>query len=376
MTEEEKIVTVEEGDENKETKGNEGESSKTEDKKNEENSVKPDEKKPEDIAQPKAITIEMVRKRAEHNEGCLSTLEEVAMHQDEIGEITNVFERYSPHLKIIYLQNNYIEKMQHLSLLHELEYLNLALNNISVIEGLEGCEKLNKLDLTCNFVVDLVSVQSLEANPLLRELYMIGNPCDKFTGYRDFVIASLPQLKVFDGKEITSSERINAKRHKNQLLDSIIQQAATCDVGHYTPEERMKAWQEIEETKKQNTPEQPKGPEYMEPVKKTAPPRGPDENGHIMQSNMGKWKFTWYQEGKNLCLDVAINRYLDTSLIDIDVNPTWIRVEAKGKVLQLVLPAEVKSDNVEALRSQASGHLVIKMELENPNASPVVIKKK
>ncbi|OHT06588.1 hypothetical protein TRFO_25330 [Tritrichomonas foetus] len=344
-----------------------------EQKKPEENGK--DEKKEDDApAQPRAITIEMVRKRAEHNEGCLSTLEEVAMHQDEIGVITNVFERYSPHLKIIYLQNNYIEKMQHLTLLHELEYLNLALNNISEIEGLEGCEMLNKLDLTCNFIVDLCSVQVLEANPLLRELYMVGNPCDKFEGYRDFVVATLPQLKVFDGKEITSSERISAMRRKNQLLDSIIQQIATCDTGHYTPEERMKAWQEIEETKKKNTPQQPKGPEYQEAVKPSAPPRGPDENGHIMQSNMGKWKFSWYQEGKMLCLDVAINRYLDTSLIDMDVNPTWIRIEAKGKVLQLVLPAEVKSDNVEALRSQASGHLVVKMELENPGISPVVVR--
>ena len=336
-----------------------------------------DEKKEGDDkpAEPRAITIEMVRKRAEHNDGCLSTLEEVAMHQDEIGEITNVFERYSPHLKIIYLQNNYIEKMQHLSLLHELEYLNLALNNITEIEGLEGCEKLNKLDLTCNFIVNLVCVQVLEANPLLRELYMVGNPCDKFEGYRDFVVATLPQLQVFDGKEITSSERISAKRRKNQLLQSIIQQAATCDVGTYTPEERMKAWQEIEETKKKNTPAPPKGPEYCEPPKPKAPAKGPDENGHIMQSNMGKWKFSWYQEGKNLCLDVGINRYLDTSLIDLDVNPTWIRVEAKGKVLQLVLPAEVKSDNVEALRSQASGHLVIKMELVDPNTSAVVLKK-
>ncbi|KAH0785285.1 leucine rich repeat protein [Histomonas meleagridis] len=325
-------------------------------------------------AKPKTLTVEMVRKRAEHNDGMLSTLEEVALHQDEIGVITNVFERYTPHLKILYLQNNYIEKIEHITLLHELEYLNLALNNIQVIEGLEGCEKLNKLDLTCNFIVDLVSVQVLEQNIFLRELYLIGNPCDKFQGYREFVIASLPQLTTFDGTEITPSERIAAKRKYSQLLNQIIEQVSKCDTGHYTPEERMKAWQEIEETKKKNKPPEPNGPSFQ-PPKPPAPPNGPDENGHITQCNTGKWNFKWYQEGTRLCLDTSVPRYLSTSLIDIDVNPTWIRIEAKGKVLQLVLPAEVKSEQVEALRSQASGHLVVKMELEHPNQSPVVQKK-
>ena len=42
--------------------------------------------------------------------------------------------------------------MENLNKLRELEYLNLALNNISLIEGLETCDSLNKLDLTCNFI--------------------------------------------------------------------------------------------------------------------------------------------------------------------------------------------------------------------------------
>ena len=45
-----------------------------------------------------------------------------------------------------------------------LEYLNLALNNIERIENLEGCESLNKLDLTLNFIGEITSVQSLSNN--------------------------------------------------------------------------------------------------------------------------------------------------------------------------------------------------------------------
>ena len=42
--------------------------------------------------------------------------------------------------------------MEGLNKLKELEYLNLALNNISKIENITGCESIKKLDLTCNFV--------------------------------------------------------------------------------------------------------------------------------------------------------------------------------------------------------------------------------
>jgi protein TilB len=42
--------------------------------------------------------------------------------------------------------------MENLNKLKELEYLNLALNNISKIENIEGCESLKKLDMTVNFI--------------------------------------------------------------------------------------------------------------------------------------------------------------------------------------------------------------------------------
>lgn len=83
-------------------------------------------------------------------------------------------------MKILYLQNNIIEKMENLNKLKELEYLNMALNNVSKIENIEGCESLRKLDMTVNFieVIDLKdSVCCLSKLPNIRELYLTGNPC-------------------------------------------------------------------------------------------------------------------------------------------------------------------------------------------------------
>lgn len=59
-----------------------------------------------------------------------------------------------------------------------------------------GCESLQKLDLTLNFVGHLSSVERLKHNAHLTELFLAGNPCTQFEGYRQYVVASLTQLKV------------------------------------------------------------------------------------------------------------------------------------------------------------------------------------
>lgn len=124
------------------------------------------------------ITEELLRKRAEHNEGRLSTLEEVALHQLEIEKIENL-DKLCRHIKILLLHNNIIEKIENVSKLKELEYLNLALNNIWIIENIEGCESLRKLDLTANFLeAENYEKSCIEFGKTssLRELYLTGNP--------------------------------------------------------------------------------------------------------------------------------------------------------------------------------------------------------
>lgn len=112
------------------------------------------------VAKMVKITLELIRKRSEHNEGEISTLEEIALHQENIDKI-ELIDWHCRNLKILLLQHNLISKIENLSMLKRLEYLNLALNNIEVIENLEGLESLKKLDLTINFIGDLQSVKKL-----------------------------------------------------------------------------------------------------------------------------------------------------------------------------------------------------------------------
>eukprot|EP00466_Bigelowiella_natans_P011418 jgi/Bigna1/89701/estExt_fgenesh1_pg.C_540024 len=243
------------------------------------------------------ITVDLIRKKAEHNEGILENLEEISLHQLHLERIevrffkviccevvreqhpswvpwlafellflltamlcSKVIASCCKHLKILYLQNNLIPKIENLKRLKELVYLNLALNNIKKIEGLQliqcaasarkgeggmltfsstnkiaathvsfqSCESLGKLDLTVNFIgVDTFeeSILNLRKCVHLKSLFLSGNPCCDFEGYRKFVIATLPSLKKLgddddndsDNEAFTAENRL--KWHLEELQE-------------------------------------------------------------------------------------------------------------------------------------------------------------
>ncbi|XP_041804315.1 protein tilB homolog [Chelmon rostratus] len=369
------------------------------------------------------ITEDMVRRRAEHNECEIFSLEEVSLHQQDIERIQHI-DRWCRDLRILYLQNNLIPRIENLSRLKKLEYLNLALNNIEVIENLEGCESLQKLDLTVNFVGRLSSVESLKHNIHLAELFLVGNPCTEFEGYRQYVVASLPQLKWLDGTEISRSERIRAsqgleevKRQVREQEDEYLKRRARekeeaqrkeageekgndgrwyTDINTAPAAEENKENREVEENMNPNTGsadlddeqrerefwhtpcpftpesrleahhhlEQKRKAQEKEKEKKPKAPRTLiTADGRVMNVNEPKLDFCLNEDEENntVVLDLAVYRHMDTSLIDVDVQPTYARVGIKGKIFQMVLPAEVKPDSSTAQRSQTTGHLVLTM---------------
>nr|KAF6405202.1 leucine rich repeat containing 6 [Rousettus aegyptiacus] len=372
------------------------------------------------------ITEDLIRRNAEHNDCVIFSLEELSLHQQEIERLEHI-DRWCRHLKILYLQNNLIGKIENVSKLKELEYLNLALNNIEKIENLEGCEELTKLDLTVNFIGELSSIKSLQHNIHLKELFLMGNPCADFDGYRQFVVATLHQLKWLDGKEIERSERIQAlqdfpvieqqireqeeayflrrakdkeeaqrrlqeereeepeegrpgaggrcssslenheylqaqgmqdgEQNKKKLADSEDDLGFWNKPSLFTPESRLETLRHVEKQRKDQE-------RLREKKKKVKPPRTLiTEDGKALNVNEPKLDFSLKDDEKRnqIILDLAVYRYMDTSLIDVDVQPTYVRVMVKGKPFQLVLPAEVKPDSSSAKRSQTTGHLVVCM---------------
>ncbi|XP_036254597.1 leucine-rich repeat-containing protein 46 isoform X3 [Molothrus ater] len=102
----------------------------------------------------------------------------------------------------LYLQQNQIEKMENLECFPNLRFLCLAGNRIQRVQNLQGLSQLSLLDLSHN----LIQVLDTEELPRsLRILDLAGNQCTQQEGYRDGVLAALPQLLQLDSQPVQGS---------------------------------------------------------------------------------------------------------------------------------------------------------------------------
>jgi len=328
----------------------------------------------------------LIRKRAEHNDGILPDLEEIALHQQEIEKIESL-EQCCRYLKILLLQNNAIGKIENVSKLKELDYLNLALNNIQVIEGLEGCESLRKLDMTINFI-DIEhfseSINNLKANVMLEDLYLTGNGCTDVDFYRPYVLAKLPMLKQLDGKLVNPTERILGRQKideyekrleelaKENILKKEIERASGVKPGEgaHTIENRIEMNREMAKQKEAKDAQERKrmGTEPKEP--KEIPPVL-NARGEIRQCNEGKYDFDLDDrtDPHIIVFELKVPKFMGTDSLEVDVNPWYVRVVCKEKLTQLRLPGEVSVDTAKVQRSKTTGALKITMQRLAPESS-------
>ena len=326
------------------------------------------------------ITQELLRKRAEHNDGILSTLEEISLHQENIERIENL-EFYCRHIKILYLQDNIIEKLENLDKLKELEYLNLAVNSIQKIENLEKCESLNKLDLTMNFV-DIENLKEscdcLSKVPSLREIYLTGNPCEKFKYCRDYIIGRCPQIIIYDGNEVKKSERIKAREMMDFMEKELEKESkqhvifkqndpSEKDPNKYSVEYRRKLYKELEQEKLENErkkkEESSKPGLWDEPVIKEVPPPVYKENGEVRICNQGRYDVFLDEDIYTTAITtfrIKLPKFLDTNKIKVDLNPNYVRCDINGKITQWRFDNDIIVEKATVQRSTTTGILEIK----------------
>ena len=326
------------------------------------------------------ITQELLRKRAEHNDGILSTLEEISLHQENIERIENL-EFYCRHIKILYLQDNIIEKLENLDKLKELEYLNLAVNSIQKIENLEKCESLNKLDLTMNFV-DIENLKEscdcLSKVPSLREIYLTGNPCEKFKYCRDYIIGRCPQIIIYDGNEVKKSERIKAREMMDFMEKELEKESkqhvifkqndpSEKDPNKYSVEYRRKLYKELEQEKLENErkkkEESSKPGLWDEPVIKEVPPPVYKENGEVRICNQGRYDVFLDEDIYTTAITtfrIKLPKFLDTNKIKVDLNLNYVRCDINGKITQWRFDNDIIVEKATVQRSTTTGVLEIK----------------
>ena len=248
-------------------------------------------------------------------------------------------------------------------------------------------------------------------------IYLSSN----WTHFNSYVIAKLPQLHTLDGTEITRSMQILAKQKLSSMEDNLRILAAekriernllsankkdaakSCnkktnheyaevqdnenevpELTDNTPEARVEIYKELAEQKKEKADREasnaPRQRDYVkEQVDALAAIRKKEEETgerEIRQKNEGGWGFRWDEETKKGCiiLDVEIARHLDSSLIDVDIHPTYISIVIKSKILRLRLPAEVKVSESKCQRSKTAGSLQVIMPKVNPKENAVTIK--
>ncbi|XP_044014631.1 dynein axonemal assembly factor 11 [Aphidius gifuensis] len=349
------------------------------------------------------ISVELIRKKSEHNEGEISTLEEISLHQENIEKI-ELIDKLCRKLKILLLQYNLISKIENLNKLKYLEYLNLALNNIVIIENLEGLECLKKLDLTMNFIGDLKSVKTLKLNYKLEQLYLTGNPCTDYDNYRNYVITVLPQIKQLDMIDIKKSDRIIASQKFHiaegdvvrgywdymKLRKKQIERYENSDVkiteitdqddddeededkvksfwnepSYNTPEDRIKIAKKLEQI--ENKKNHKKDNSNTKDIKNTIKLFTQDGRPYNINQPKVPFKLNDEDDRDNIFLEISLYKHMDTSHVDIDIQPKYIRVTIKGKILQLTLPCEIETEKSVAKRNTVTGNLLITMPRLNP----------
>uniref|UniRef100_A0A1A9WCC2 Dynein axonemal assembly factor 11-like CS domain-containing protein n=1 Tax=Glossina brevipalpis TaxID=37001 RepID=A0A1A9WCC2_9MUSC len=351
------------------------------------------------------ITEELVRKKSEHNELLISTLEELSLHQEDIERIEHL-QNWCRNLKILLFQSNLIAKIENLFKLKNLEYLNLAVNNIERVENLEKLESLAKLDLTLNFIGELTSIESLRDNYNLKNLILTGNPCCDYPNYRKYVIATLPQLEELDGEEITLTHKLQAKPNLKEYRGIIVQYQA--DYAMKRDEQKLRFLEEKKNLELRMASIEDEGdkvkafwdsksehcPEIRYEISKyhrLGQEKANTAKGEEMQRkdvklfascgrpyNMNKPQlpFKLNDEDSQYILELEVYKYLDTSYIKVDVDVNYIRVTIKGKIFQIALTEEVKPSEVVIQRSQITGQLMVKAPKLHINETLTVNSKK
>jgi protein TilB len=107
--------------------------------------------------------------------------------------------------------------------------------------------------------------------------------------------------------------------------------------------------------------------EFDEANKKKDPISVYNQFGDIRQANEGKYefKFSESQDKVNVILELWVPKFMDTSLVNIDLNPTYVRIEIKGKITQLKFPDEIIVSKSKVQRSTTTGVLMLTCQKAN-----------
>ena len=217
--------------------------------------------------------------------------------------------------------------------------------------------------------------------------------------YKEYIIATVPQLSFIDGYEILKSDRIKGRQNYESLeieleklaKENIFKKEIDPDKDNpdkYSKEYRRKLYKELEEERNEKEREkmqkQKENDAFWYGIEKKEIPSVYRENGEIRVCNYGKYDFRldedYFRSGITT-FELKLPKFMDTSNITVDLNPQYVRVIAKDKLTQLKFNYDINVENSTIQRSTTTGHLLIKCPIvgakirENANRKPFNEKK-
>ncbi|XP_060606624.1 dynein axonemal assembly factor 11-like, partial [Ruditapes philippinarum] len=298
-------------------------------------------------------TEELVRRKAEHNEREIFSLEELSLHQENIERIENL-DKWCRQLKILYLQSNLIPRIENVGRLKKLEYLNFSTkiickNHMFLLFQNYGVIKARIIAQQIEYRKQ--RAKEKEEARLEEEKERLEKEADE----RE----EKEKNPGFDGRwytDINQEDKVaKAKREAEQLEKEHAKDKEFWESKSvFSPEERIRSHKKQEEQKDRER----KKEEAKNPPK---PPRRLfNEEGRALNVNESKidFKLTEDETGNNYLLDYQCYKYLETSLIDVDVQPSYVRIKTKGKIFQTGTDQEVKCCSSKCERSKITGHLL------------------
>jgi len=65
--------------------------------------------------------------------------------------------------------------------------------------------------------------------------------------------------------------------------------------------------------------------------------------GEVRQANEGKyeWRYDETTDKTSVIFEIKVPKYMDTSAIDVDLQPNYLRLDIKGRITQLSHPEDI-----------------------------------
>jgi len=81
--------------------------------------------------------------------------------------------------------------------------------------------------------------------------------------------------------------------------------------------------------------------------------------GEVRQANEGKyeWRFDESIDKTSIIFEIKIPKYMDTSAINVDLQPNYVRLDIKGRITQLSIPEDILVEKSKVQRSTTTGCL-------------------